>query len=217
MSIQAFPHDASSQTGVSRAVYSDKSRAPGRVVVARHAETSWSIAGRHTGLTDLPLLPDGEKAARSLGRRLRGLKPALVLSSPLERALDTCRLAGYGEIAETTSLLLEMDYGDYEGLTTAEIRSRRPGWDLFIDGCPGGETIEDVGNRVDSLIERLRGDPILRGEDVILFAHGHVLRVLTSRWLGLGAAEARCFALRPAMVGILGWEHEWPVLAAWNS
>ncbi|MHB1510166.1 MAG: histidine phosphatase family protein [Acidimicrobiales bacterium] len=217
MSIQALPHDASSQTGVSRPLYSDPARAPGRVLVVRHAETSWSVARRHTGLTDLPLLPDGEKSARSLGRRLRDLKPALVLSSPLKRALDTCRLAGYGETAETSSLLLEMDYGDYEGLSTPEVRARRPEWDLFVDGCPGGETIEDVGKRADSLIERLRGDPILRGQDVIVFGHGHVLRVLTARWLGLGAAEARHFALRPAMIGILGWEHEWPVLAAWNS
>lgn len=190
---------------------------PGRIVVVRHAATEWSQNGRHTGRTDLPLLPDGESAARAVGERLAGLRPALVLSSPLRRAIDTCRLAGFGDVVETTDLLLEMDYGDYEGLTTAQIRRSRPGWDLFSDGCPRGETISDVAGRSDDLIARLRGDPRLEGSDVLVFAHGHVLRVLTARWLDLGPGEARHFALEAGSIAVLGWEHEWTVLAGWNS
>jgi probable phosphoglycerate mutase len=117
---------------------------------------------------------------------------------------------------ETTELLLEMDYGNYEGLTTAQIRQQRPDWDLFVDGCPGGETIEDVGGRADVLIERLRTDSSLAGGDVFLFAHGHILRAFTARWLGLAAAEGRHLALGAAKFGILDWEHEWSVLAGWN-
>jgi probable phosphoglycerate mutase len=130
--------------------------------------------------------------------------------------MGTCRLAGFGEVVEPTDLLLEMDYGEYEGLTTAEIRELRPGWDLFADGCPGGETISEVGKRADALISRLRGDPDLQGVDVLAFAHGHVLRVLTARWLDLGAVTARHFTLAPAAIAVLGWEHEWTALAAWN-
>jgi probable phosphoglycerate mutase len=188
---------------------------PARIVVVRHAATEWSTNGRHTSRTDLPLLPDGESAARTVGERLAGLRPALVLSSPLRRALDTCRLAGFGDVVETTDLLLEMDYGEYEGLTTAQIRQIRPGWDLFSDGCPGGETIADVAERSDQLIAQLRSDPSLEGGDVLAFAHGHVLRVLTARWLGLEAAEARHFAFEPGGIAVLGWEHEWTALAGW--
>jgi broad specificity phosphatase PhoE len=189
---------------------------PGRIFAARHAATAWSKDGRHTGRTDLPLEPDAEDDARTLGGRLAGLRPALVLSSPLQRASETCRLAGFGEQMETTELLLEMDYGNYEGLTTAQIRQQRPDWDLFVDGCPGGETIEDVGGRADVLIERLRTDSSLAGGDVFLFAHGHILRAFTARWLGLAAAEGRHLALGAAKFGILDWEHEWSVLAGWN-
>lgn len=139
-----------------------------------------------------------------------------MLTSPLRRALQTCALAGYGAVAETSGLLVEMDYGEYEGLTTAEIRESHPGWDLFVDGCPGGETIEDVGRRVDSVIEALRGDTSLTGGDVLIFAHGHVLRAFTVRWLGLAAVEARRLALRAGRIGVLDWEHGWPVLAGWN-
>lgn len=170
---------------------------------------------RHTGRTDLPLLPTAKDDARVLGERLGRLDPALVLTSPLRRAVETTRLAGYADRAESDPRLAEMDYGDYEGLTTAEIREKRPDWDLFRDGCPGGETIEDVGARADSLLERLRDDR-LADADVLVFAHGHLLRVLTARWLGLRAAEARRFALGAARFGILDWEHEWTVLAGWN-
>jgi len=185
-------------------------------VLVRHAATEWSKSGRHTGRTDLTLLPEGEAEARRLGGRLVGLRPALVLSSPPRRALDTCRLAGFGDGVETADLLLEMDYGQYEGLTTDQIRKRRPSWDLFADGCPGGETISDVGRRCDALIARLRSDPRLAGRDVLAFAHGHVLRVLTARWLDLEAREARHFALGAGAVAVLEWEHEWTALAGWN-
>ncbi|HXY42781.1 MAG TPA: histidine phosphatase family protein [Acidimicrobiales bacterium] len=183
----------------------------------RHAATEWSKAGRHTGRTDLPLEPDGAAEAIDLGRRLAGLQPALVLSSPLRRALDTSELSGFGEGVETSELLLEMDYGDYEGLTTAQIRELRPGWDLFVDGCPGGETIAQVGARADRLLDRLRAEPGLAGADVLVFSHGHLLRVLTARWLGLEAADARRFALQAGRFGLLGWEYEWCVLAGWNQ
>jgi probable phosphoglycerate mutase len=151
-----------------------------------------------------------------VGARLSGLRPALVLSSPLRRALDTCRLAGFGDVVETTDLLLEMDYGEYEGLTTAQIREFRPGWDLFLDGCPGGETISEVGERADELVALLRSDPSLAGLDVLAFAHGHILRVLAARWLDLDAAEARHFALEAGGIAVLEWEHEWTTLAGWN-
>lgn len=191
-------------------------RVPGRVFIVRHVATEWSTAGRHTGRTDVALLPEAEEEARALGPRLAAAQPALVLSSPLRRALDTCVLAGFGDRVETTDLLCEMDYGDYEGLTTAEVRARRPAWDLFLDGCPNGETIEDVGRRADLLIERFRNDASLVGRDVVVFAHGHVLRVFTARWLGLQAADARRFVLGTGKVGVLAWEHEWTVLTSWN-
>ncbi|MGC9960792.1 MAG: histidine phosphatase family protein [Acidimicrobiales bacterium] len=216
MSAESVQLDPFSQTGVSRHSQSGAKHVPGRVFLVRHAATEWSAVGRHTGLTDLPLLPDAEEAARALGRRLEHLRPLLVLSSPLLRAVETCRLAGFGDEVETSHLLLEMDYGDYEGLTTAQVREARPGWDLFRDGCPGGETIEDVGKRVDLLLERLVSDRGLADGDVALFAHGHVLRVLTARWLGLEAAEARRFALAAARIGVLDWEHEWTVVGGWN-
>jgi broad specificity phosphatase PhoE len=189
---------------------------PGRVIVVRHAATEWSRSRRHTGRTDLPLLLGGESDARAVGARLSGLQPALVLSSPSRRALETCRLAGFGEVVQTTDLLFEMDYGEYEGLTTAQIREIRPGWDLFLDGCPGGETIPEMGERADELITRLRSDPSLAGLDVLAFAHGHILRVLAARWLDLDAAQARHFALEAGGIAVLAWEHEWTTLAGWN-
>lgn len=205
-----------SQTVVSTPSQSESIPTPGRILLVRHAATEWSRSGRHTGRTDLPLLPDGEADARRLAQRLAGVRPALVLSSPLQRALETCRLAGFGDAVETTDLLLEMDYGEYEGLTTAQIRQIRPGWDLFNDGCPGGETIDEVGMRADSLFARLRSEPKLANLDVLVFAHGHVLRVLTARWLDLAAREARHFAFEASAIGVLGWEHEWTALAGWN-
>lgn len=189
---------------------------PARVTVVRHGATEWSRNGRHTGRTDLPLLAGGEDEARAVGERLAGLAPALVITSPLTRAADTCRLAGFGDVAEDSDLLLEMDYGAYEGLTTLQIRDGRPGWDLFSDGCPGGESIDDVGVRADVLIGRLRTDEALAGKDVLVFSHGHMLRVFASRWLGLAPAEARHFALGSGGIGELGWEHEWAIVSGWN-
>jgi probable phosphoglycerate mutase len=187
-----------------------------RITVVRHGATEWSRSGRHTGRTDLPLESGGEDEARRIADRLQGLRPALVLSSPLRRALDTCKLAGFGDAVATDNRLLEMDYGAYEGLTTAEIRKTRPDWDLFADGCPGGETVEDVGRRADSIIGELLDGAVYDGAEVLIFAHGHVLRVLAARWIRLGPREASHFTLASGGIGELRWEHEWPVLASWN-
>ncbi len=195
-------------------------RAPGRITVVRHGATSWSRSGRHTGRTDLPLDAEGETDARAIPGRLAALDPpatpALVLTSPLRRAADTCRLAGFATpvLAEE---LLEWDYGDYEGRTTAEIQAERPGWDLFHDGCPGGEAIADVAGRVDRLLERLAADPSLAGEEVLMFAHGHLLRVLCARWLHLGGREARHFVLGVGRLGRLSSEYSWPAIVSWNT
>jgi broad specificity phosphatase PhoE len=189
--------------------------------VIRHGATEWSRTGRHTGTTDLPLLPEGETEARGLRASLPRLappcSPVLILTSPLLRARQTCDLAGYGTRAVVEPCLAEWDYGDYEGLTTAEIRAARPGWDLFRDGCPGGEAAGDVGCRVDRLLDRLRADPGLGGAEVLLFSHGHLLRVLTARWLGFAPAEARHFALQAGSIGRLSWEHEWAIVERWNA
>ena len=181
-------------------------------MVIRHGETEWSRTGRHTGRTDLPLLPEGEEQARALGLTLAGQPFTTVLTSPLIRARETCRLAGLGEGAVVDPDLAEWDYGSYEGLTTAEIRRERPGWDLFEDGAPGGERAEDVGRRVDRVIERVRAVP----GDVACVAHGHVLRVMAARWAGLEAPAARSLALAPASLGELEWEREQPVISRWN-
>lgn len=184
-----------------------------RIVVVRHGETEWSRSGRHTGRTDLPLLPEGEEQARELGPRLAGFSFATVLTSPLTRARETCRLAGLGSRAVVDPDLAEWDYGSYEGLTTAEIRRDRPGWDLFVDGAPGGESVEEVGIRADRVIERVLGSP----GDVACVAHGHLLRVLASRWVRLDPSAGRCFALEPASIGVLGWDRERPVISRWNT
>ena len=178
--------------------------------VARHGETAWTISRRHTGRTDLPLTEEGERVARDvLGPKLRAVEYDLVLSSPLKRALETARLAGFEP--EVDERLRELDYGDYEGLTTAQIREQRPDWDLWSDGCPGGETVEDVGARMDALIsDRLRAGRIL------VFAHGHSLRILTARWVGLPAREGRVFLLPPAAVGVTGEEHARAAIARWS-
>jgi probable phosphoglycerate mutase len=184
--------------------------------MVRHGATEWSQSGRHTGTTDVPLLPDGETEAVQLGHRLTGIEPVLVLSSPLRRALDTCRLAGFGDRVTTSEALVEMDYGDYEGITTAEIRVARPSWDLFVDGCPGGETIEQVAARIGGLLDTLRNDAGLVGRDVLVFAHGHAIRAGVAHWLWLGAQQARHFQIGSGKMGWLAWEHEWTTVSAWN-
>jgi broad specificity phosphatase PhoE len=181
-------------------------------VLVRHGETEWSRNGRHTGRTDLPLISEGENQAKALAATVSAQEFALILCSPLLRARQTGELAGLGDGAVIDPDLAEWDYGEYEGLTTPEIRRERPGWDLFEDGAPGGESAEEVGTRADRVIERVRAAP----GDVVCVAHGHLLRVLAARWLGLEARAARYFALGPASVSELGWEREQPVIASWN-
>ena len=183
------------------------------IVLIRHGETEWSRDGRHTGRTDIPLTDAGRRQAALVGEWLAGRTFARVLTSPLGRALETCRLAGFGDRAEPREELLEWDYGEYEGLTTPQIRERRPDWYLWRDGCPGGESAADVGRRVDSVVAELRE----ADGDVALFAHGHVLRVLTARWLELGPDKGALFALATATLSALGWERESAVIRAWNA
>jgi len=181
-------------------------------VLARHGETEWSRTGRHTGRTDVPLTEAGARQARLLAASLAGRSFERVLTSPLSRAAETCRLAGFGPVAEPRDELLEWDYGEYEGLTTPDIRRERPGWVLWRDGCPRGESAEDVGQRVGRLLAELQG---VQG-DVALFAHGHVLRVLAALWIGRRPADAARLALATATVSVLGWERETAVVRLWN-
>jgi broad specificity phosphatase PhoE len=183
------------------------------VVLARHGETEWSRDLRHTGRTDIPLTDKGRDEAGLLRDALGGRSFVRVLSSPLERALETSRLAGFGDEVETTDDLLEWDYGEYEGITTKQIRAERPGWYLWRDGCPGGETAADVGRRVDRVIEAIAE---LDG-DVVLFAHGHVLRVLTARWLRLDPEAGALFKLDTGTLSALGYERETRVITRWNA
>ncbi len=162
--------------------------------IARHGETAWSLSGQHTGLTDLPLTERGQSNARRLGNPLRGRSFAHVFTSPLQRARRTCELAGFCAEAEVDRDLLEWNYGDYEGLRTAEIHAKRPGWELFRDGCPGGESADDVGARADRVVDRVRA---VR-QDVLIFSSGHFLRVLVARWLGLEPQAGRYFLLSTA-------------------
>jgi probable phosphoglycerate mutase len=180
--------------------------------LVRHGETEWSTAGRHTGRTDVDLTDAGRDQAQQLRRSLESHAFALVLSSPLRRARETCKLAGLGATAVVDDDLAEWDYGDYEGLTTAQIRTSRPDWSLWRDGCPGGESSADVGIRADRVVARLRS---LDG-DAIAFAHGHLLRVLAARWIGLPAYDGGLLALDTAHLGVLGWEREQPVVRRWN-
>src|SRR5262245_20056455 len=173
------------------------------VYLARHGETAWTLSGQHTGLTDLPLTERGERNARNLGERLRGLTFPKVLTSPLVRAARTCELAGFGGVAEVDRDLVEWDYGDYEGRRTGEVHAQRPDWQLFRDGCPGGETPEQVGVRADRVVRRARA---IQG-NVLLFSSGHFLRVLAARWLGLEPGAGRYFLLSTASVSALGYEH----------
>jgi probable phosphoglycerate mutase len=186
-----------------------------QVYLARHGETAWTISRQHTGRTDIPLTARGEANARSLGERLKGQSFDLVFASPLGRARRTCELAGFGALARPEADLLEWDYGSYEGRTTAQVRAERPGWYLFRDGCPGGESVDAVSARADRVVARLKA----ANGRVILFGHGHFFRVLAARWLGLPAGDARYFWLGTAALCILGYEHalDEPALLLWND
>jgi probable phosphoglycerate mutase len=185
------------------------------IYLARHGETAWSLSGQHTGLTDLPLTERGERNARRLGERLNGLTFAKVFTSPLQRAARTCELAGFGTVAEVEPDLGEWNYGQYEGRRTAEIHAERPSWQLFRDGCPGGESPDQVGARADRVVSRVRA---VQG-DVLLFSSGHFLRVFAARWLGLEPAGGQYFLLSTASLSTLGYEHNIsePVIRLWNE
>jgi broad specificity phosphatase PhoE len=186
------------------------------VYLARHGETAWTLSGQHTGLTDLPLTDQGEQTARRLGGRLKGLIFVKVFTSPLRRARRTCELAGFGSVAETDPDLVEWNYGQYEGLRGIDIRSKRPDWNLFRDGAPGGEMPAQVSARADRVVDRVRAIP----GDVLLFTSGHFIRVLASRWLGLEpTANSRYFMLSTASLSALGYENELsrPVIRFWND
>jgi probable phosphoglycerate mutase len=185
------------------------------IYLARHGETAWSLTGQHTGITDLPLTERGERNARNLGERLRGLKFTKVFTSPLQRATKTCELAGFKVAAERDADLVEWNYGDYEGRRTLEIHAERPGWQLFRDGCPTGESPEEVGARADRVVQRVRA---IAG-DVLIFSSGHFLRVLATRWLALEPAAGKFFVLDTASLSELGYEHELsaPVIRLWND
>jgi probable phosphoglycerate mutase len=181
-------------------------------VVVRHGETAWSASGRHTGRTDVPLTDAGRQAAIALRDRMPA-DPSLVLASPLSRAVETCRLAGAGRLMQVDKDLREWDYGAYEGRTTAQIRQDRPGWSMWSDGCPRGETAADVGARADRVIARL-----LAADGVaVLVAHGHILRVLAARWIGLEPPAGALLALGTGTLSMLGWEREQRVIQRWNS
>jgi broad specificity phosphatase PhoE len=184
-----------------------------QIVLVRHGETEWSLSGQHTGRTDIPLTEHGREQAQRLASRLAGRRFDLVYTSPLSRASETCRLAGFDSRAQTRHELLEWDYGAYEGKRTIDIRKAHPRWTLWADGVPGGEPAADVAARVDGLLAELRA----ANGDSLLFGHGHVLRVLAARWLGLGPEAGRFFALDPATLSVLGYERETPVLLGWNQ
>lgn len=178
----------------------------------RHGETEWSRAGKHTGRTDAPLTADGQRQALAIGQALRGKAFSLVLTSPLARARETCRLAGYGAQSRVDPDLAEWDYGIFEGRTTPEIRKELPDWSIWTTGVPNGEAIEDVMRRAECVI-----DAVSKVEgDVILFAHGHILRILTARWLGLPPQDGRLFALDTASISVIGYERETRVIRTWN-
>jgi probable phosphoglycerate mutase len=189
---------------------------PPIIYIARHGETAWSLSGQHTGLTDLALTERGERTARRLGERLKGLTLAKVFTSPLQRARRTCELSGLGAVAEVDRDLVEWDYGQYEGRRTAEILAERPDWQLFRDGCPGGESPVQVAARADRVVSRVRA---VEG-DVLLFSSGHFIRVLAARWLGLEpTTNSRYFMLSTASLSALGYEgnRARPVIRLWNE
>jgi probable phosphoglycerate mutase len=185
------------------------------VFLARHGETAWTVTGQHTGRTDLPLTERGECNALLLRERLSGLTFAKVFASPLKRAVRTCELAGFGSIAQIEHDLVEWDYGEYEGRLTADIQAERPGWELFRDGCPGGESPQQVAARADRVVKRLRAV----ADDVLLFSSGHFLRMLAARWTGLEILHARSLMLGTASLSVLGYEHSLtqPAIRLWND
>jgi broad specificity phosphatase PhoE len=183
--------------------------------LARHGETAWTISHQHTGRTDIPLTPRGERNASALGKRLHGMVFDKVFTSSLDRARRTAELAGFGGVVEADPELMEWDYGDYDGKTTAEIRRLNPTWSLFRDGCPGGESITAVGARADRVVARLRG---FKGR-ILLFGHSHFFRIVSARWLSLPPADGALFYLSTASLSILGYEHslDEPVIRLWND
>ncbi|MBJ7905105.1 histidine phosphatase family protein [Streptomyces sp. DSM 110735] len=189
-----------------------------RILLARHGQTAWSLSGKHTGRTDIPLLEEGRRGAKLLGERLHrsplgGLPHAEVRTSPLVRASETCELAGFGERATTWDTLMEWDYGAYEGLTPAEIHADRPGWLIWRDGVPGGESVADVTARADEVVEWARS----ADRDVLVFAHGHMLRSIGARWLGLPLDFAARIRLNPTSLSVLGWAYGEPAIENWND
>ncbi len=185
------------------------------VYLARHGETAWTILGQYTGLTDLPLTERGERNARRLAERLRGLTFARVFTSPLQRAARTCELAGFGAVAEVDGDLFEWNYGQYEGRHSAEVHKEHPDWQLFRDGCPGGESPSEVGTRADRMVQRVRA---VKG-NVLIFSSGHFLRAFAARWLGVDVAIGRFFMLSTASLSALGYEHNLsqPVIRLWDD
>jgi broad specificity phosphatase PhoE len=185
------------------------------IYLVRHGETEWSKSGRHTGRTDIPLTPAGEEGARHIAVRLQDLSFTAVWSSPSQRAYNTCKLAGFGAKAVINEDLAEWDYGAYEGVTTKDILTQKPGWQLFRDGCPKGERAPDVGARADRIVAGLRA----QNGDVLIFSSAHFLRVLAARWLGLPPEDARSFVLDTASISTLGYEHDLtePVVRRWNT
>ena len=183
--------------------------------IVRHGQTEWSVAGKHTGRSNIPLTPEGEEQARKLAARLRSVPFAAVLTSPLERARKTCDLAGFGARAELVPDLMEWHYGEYEGLKSVEIKAKRPDWHLFRDGCPGGEELKDVVVRADRVVGRLKS----AAGNVLVFSHGHLLRVLATRWAGIAAESGSRFGLAPASISILAWDAASgdPLIDHWND
>ncbi|AWE50444.1 MULTISPECIES: histidine phosphatase family protein [Streptomyces] len=189
-----------------------------RMLLARHGQTSWSLAGKHTGRTDVPLLEEGRRGAKLLGERLHrapfdGLADVEVRTSPLSRARETCDLAGFGESARDWDMLMEWDYGDYEGMTPAEIQAVRPGWLIWRDGVPGGESLAEVTARADEVVAWARE----ADRDVLVFAHGHVLRSIGARWLGLPLDFGSRLRLNPTALSVLGWAYGEPAIESWND
>jgi broad specificity phosphatase PhoE len=184
-----------------------------QIFLIRHGETAWSLSGQHTSRTDLPLTPHGEELARQLAPRLAGKQFTHVLTSPMGRARQTCKLAGYDAVARVENDLHEWDYGDYEGKTSAEIHQQCPGWNIYRDGCPNGESPEQIAARADRVIVRLRA---LEGM-VAVFSHGHFLRALAMRWVGLSILEGQHFGLDTASIGTLAFEHNQPIISLWNA